>query len=122
MGATGENCVQILKTILSDKFGMQDVEIENAHQTGVEKYVNGHRKPNHIIAKLLRSDKYNILREKAKALVDEHYLITDDQTATDMAKKRAFQPVIDNAKRQQKKWKFRAGKLIVYTMTHPMKC
>ncbi len=107
---SGENCLTILKTILTEKFGMNDVEIENAHRTGVERHVNGRRHPKHIIAKVLRrQDKYQIMRDKS----DVQYYITDDQTAADMAKKRAFQPLIDNAKRQGKRWKFRAGRLIV---------
>lgn len=109
-----ENCIEIVKSVLRDKFRMVHAEVENAHRTGPDRGPNGQKRPRHIIARMLRySDKNRIMADKAQALAGESYFITGDQTTADKARKRAFQPLIEEAKATHKRWQFRGDHLIV---------
>ena len=53
------------------------------------------------------------MKNKADALKDEEYYITEDKTDADMELKKRLSPIIDEARKSNKKWKFRNGKLII---------
>ena len=72
----------------------------------------GPRRPRHLIFKLLRfQDKLSILRQKRKKLEKEQFFIVDDMTDADLATKRRLAPIIEEAKRSNKKWRYRDGQL-----------
>ena len=50
---------------------------------------------------------------KRDSLKDVPYYITEDQTEMDMKKRNDLQPIIEQAKRDGKHWKFRKGELYI---------
>lgn len=110
----GEDPINIVKTVLSEKFGMENVAVDNAHRTGRAAFVAGVRRPRHLIFRVVNYvDKHEIMWKKREALKDVNYFITDDMTKLDLRKKEELKPVIDEAVRQRKKWKFRNGQLFI---------
>ncbi len=109
-----EDTASIVKTVLREKFKMEDAAVETAHRVGNSKMVAGRRQPRHIVFQLTNlADKHQILKNKRAALEGADYYITDDMIKADMDRKRELQPVIDDAVRQHKKWKFRNGQLFI---------
>lgn len=93
---------------------MDTVAVDNAHRTGRYVTVAGVRKPRHLIFRLMNySDKHEIMRKKRDALKSENYFITDDMTKADLQKKGSLKPVIEEAERLKKKWKYRNGQLFI---------
>ncbi len=110
----GEEPITIVKTVLREKFGMDSVAVDNAHRTGRFVTISGVRKPRHLIFRLVNyGDKHDIMKKKREALKDLDYFITDDMTKADLQKKADLKPVIDEAVRQRKKWKYRNGQLFI---------
>ena len=102
--------IDLVKGVLSNKFGLPEIELEVAHRTGKIKYVRGVKQPRHIIFKVQRrDDNYAILKKKRESLQHEAYYITDDMTDADLAKKIGLKLVIEDAKRQNKRWRFKKG-------------
>ena len=50
---------------------------------------------------------------KRDSLKDVRYYITEDQMERDMKKRNDLQPIIEQAKRDGKRWKFRKGELYI---------
>ena len=112
--AQNENVSQIVSNMLESKFNMNNVAIQNAHRTGKNIIFQGKKQPKHIIFKVLYlTDKIEIMKKKRQCLLDETYYITDDLTENDLDLKKRLKPVMDDAKANQKRWKFRNGKLII---------
>ena len=103
--------IDLVKGVLSNKFGLPEIELEVAHRTRKIKYVRGVKQPRHIIFKVQRrDDKYAILEKKRESLQHEAYYITDDMTDADLTKKIGLKSVIDDvSKCQNKRWRFRKG-------------
>lgn len=113
-GNTPENCVGIVQKILKDKFGMHNVDIEVAHRVGPPKVKNGRYVKRHIIFRLQHlQDKHTILQNKRQCLAEDTFFFTDDMTDADVEMKKRLKPIIEEATSANKKWKFRAGKLII---------
>ena len=67
-----------------------------AHRTGKTKFVNGHKKPRHIIFRInIIDDKLKIFKMKRDSLKDMPHYITEDQTEMDMKKRNDLQPIIE---------------------------
>jgi len=109
-----ENVFHILKNVCA-LVGIPDVEIMKAHRTGKQSFnSSGRPVPRHIIFKLLRhSDKQFLLQNQRRALANEHFHIIEDMTEADLQTKHSLRDVIEKAKQEQKRWKFRNGKLII---------
>jgi len=59
------------------------------------------------------SDKQFLLQNQRRALANEHFHIIEDMTEADLQTKHSLRDVIEKAKQEQKRWKFRNGKLII---------
>ena len=59
------------------------------------------------------SQKLDILYYQRQALFRESHFITDDLTLKDLQTKRRLKPVMDKARQEGKRWKFKNGKLII---------
>lgn len=55
----------------------------------------------------------NIIRQSCDALRSECYFITDDMTQQDLQRKRDLKPVIEQVQRENIRWRYRNGKLII---------
>ena len=100
--------------VLQTKLSIDAFKIEVAHRTGKTKFVNGHKKPRHIIFRINNiDDKSKIFKIKRDSLKEVPYYITEDQTEMDMKKRNDLQPIIEQAKRDGKRWKFRKGELYI---------
>lgn len=106
-----EDCIAVVSQMLIDKFGMQGIEIERAHRVG--KFQTG--KTRQIIFRLLKfQDKLQIFRSKPlEKLKGTNMKIKDDLSDADQEKLIKFQPAIEKAKVEKKKWRFFNGKLYV---------
>lgn len=108
-----EDCVDIVKYILYDRLNV-DGYVEVAHRTGRPVLKNGYRMPRHLIFRVGSvQQKQEILQYQRQALQNEPYFITEDLTQKDLWTKRRLKPVIDQARQQGKRWKFRNGKLFI---------
>ena len=94
----GENTLEIVDTIFTEKFDMEDVELERVHRYGKIRHGPRNREPNrtrHILIKLLRyQDKVDIMKNRKECLKDDNYYIVDDLTQQH-CKKRKFQVFLD---------------------------
>ena len=85
-------------------------EVEVAHRTGRP----GQQQPRHIIARVTSvQGKLDILRAQKHFLKNKAYFFVEDLTKKDYEIKRALKPVIDKARHEGKRWRFRDGKLYV---------
>lgn len=108
-----ENCLELVKYIIHDVLRV-DGYVEVAHRTGRAVVRDGHRMPRHIIFRMETvSQKLDILYYQRQALFRESHFITDDLTQKDLQTKRRLKPVIDQARQEGKRWKFKNGKLII---------
>ena len=94
---------------------MSNVEVEDAWRSGRKSDMsNGRQYPRAITFKLLRlDDRKVILKEKSKALQHTNFFISEDMIPADIDLRRRLKPVMDQAKADGKKFKFRGGKLII---------
>ena len=86
-----ENAREIVDTIFTEKFDMEDVELEIVHRDGKIRHGPRNRGPNrprHILIKLLRyQDKVEIMKNRKECLKDDSYYIADDLTRKDLEEK-----------------------------------
>ena len=103
-----ENCYDIVVSIIQELQVYADVEV--AHRTGR----SGQQQPRHIIARVTSvQGKLDILRAQKHFLKNKAYFFVEDLTKKDYETKRALKPVIDKARHEGKRWRFRDGKLYV---------
>ena len=106
--------VPYMEQCSSEKFSMEDLVVDVAHRTGRTFSAEGVHKPRHIIFRLEKyEDIHRIQKRKREALREVQYYITDDMTKSDLGRKREVKPVIDEARRHNKQWKFRNGHLFI---------
>ena len=104
-----EVCKDIVKAIMKDKLRI-DIKIEAAHRTGRPQHLT--KKPWHILFRVATlEEKVKIMRNQRYASQNELYYITDDMTKEDMKTKRQPQPIIQQARDENKKFRFTKGKL-----------
>lgn len=109
----GENPADLVQGVLKDDLGMESVGLESAHRVGKARTIDG-KKTRHLIFKLTRfTDKIAILQKKREALNGKDYYITDDLTDSDMEKKRALRPVMEEARKKHQSVKFVKGQLFI---------
>ena len=102
-----EDCLNLTKELLQDKFGLSGIKIERAHRDGPK--IPG--KPQHLLFKLnCYQDKLEILRHQRQALSEESYFCVDDLTKQDLKEKRRWKDEVKNAYQQGKKYRFYSGK------------
>ncbi|XP_038064970.1 uncharacterized protein LOC119735346 [Patiria miniata] len=102
-----EECLELTKRLLRDKFGLSDIKIERAHRDGPK--IPG--KPQHLLFKLnCYQDKLEILRRQRQALSDESYFCVEDLTKQDLKEKRRWKDDVRKAYQAGKKYRFYAGK------------
>lgn len=108
-----ENVLEIVSDVLA-KIDMPNAEVMKAHRTGKGIVRNGQTLPRQIIFKLLRhSDKQYAMQNQREKLSDVPYYLVDDLTDMDLQTKKSYKEVIDQAKTDHKKWKFRNGKVVI---------
>jgi hypothetical protein len=109
----GEDVFTIVSGVI-DTIEVENVNVTKAHRIGRRRFIQGKPQPRPIIFKVLRHNKrIELLQKSRDALKSKDYFLADDMTSQDLSTKRALQPVIDKAKRDNKPWKFRNGKLII---------
>ena len=91
----GENTREIVNIILTEKFDMEDVELERVHRDGKIRHEPRNRGPNrprHILIKLLRyQDNVEIMKNRKECLKkDDNYYIVDDLTRKDLEEKQKW--------------------------------
>ena len=102
-----ENCYDIVVSIIQELQVYADVEV--AHRTG-----RSGQQPRHIIARVTSvQGKLDILRAQKHFLKNKAYFFVEDLTKKDYETKRALKPVIDKARYEGKRCRFRDGKLYV---------
>ena len=106
--STNENCIEIVKTILEDKFDFEGEPcIERAHRDGRGKY----GKPAHMLIKMLSyQSKVTIMKSHRTALTDSPMYILDDLTAADRKEKWKWKVEVKALYDQGTKLRFFAGK------------
>ena len=103
-----EDCYDIVYSVIYDELGIGGT-VEAAHRVG-----RRGPKPRHIIFRVDHVDtKMNILTCQRQYLRDRDYFIVEDLTKQDYNKKRSLKPQIDQARRENKRWSFRNGKLYI---------
>ena len=104
---TGENLLQVTKTIFQKIFEMSDVEVERAHRDGKSR----ENKPRHILVKLLRfNDKIKILTSARQKLQHKTFHIVDDLTKTDLTEKQKWRSCVKEEFNKGNRLKFFAGR------------
>ena len=82
---SGENPLELVSKMLSEKFDMVDPLLERAHRDG--KKVGARSR--HMLVKVLSyQDKCAVLKQQRQQLEDCDYFITDDLTKADLVEKR----------------------------------
>ena len=110
----GEKVSKIVADVLQTKFSIDASKIEVAHRTGKTKFVNWHKNLDTLSSgSIISMISSKIFKMKRDSLKDVPYYITEDQTEMDMKKRNDLQPIIEQAKRDGKRWKFRKGELYI---------
>ena len=106
----GENCREVLGTLLHDHLGLESSSIENAHRTGMRRDT-GQR---HLIARFhSRVTRNEIIRRARTADTRPPFVVIDDLTPADLQEKRRVSPAMKKLYEQGKRPRFYAGKLYV---------
>ena len=108
-----ENVFDIVKLVIT-RIGMPNGEVMKAHRTG-KRAVQGERTlPRQIIFKFLRhSDKQYTLKYQREGLSDVPFYLVDDLTDMVLQKNKSYRDIIEDAKANDKRYKFRNGKLVI---------
>lgn len=102
-----EDCLDLCKQMLKDKFGLHDAKLERAHRDGPK--TPG--RPQHLLFKLnCYQDKVTILRQQRQVLADTPYFCTEDLTRQDLQEKRRWSLEVSKAYKEGHKYRFVAGK------------
>lgn len=105
-----------VKDLLTERFGLPDIEIENAHRTG-KPPKSASDKPRHILVKFLYRSERQVILDRAKAmkasLAKSGLFILRDMPAADVAKKRSLRDVMQKAYRDGRNPVFRDGDLYI---------
>ena len=106
---SGEKPLELVSKILSEKFDMNDPQLERAHRDG--KKVDTGARSRHMLVKMLRyQDKLMIMRQQRQQLEDCDYYITDDLTKADLEEKRKHKKEVKFLYDRGIKLYFSAGK------------
>ena len=108
-----ESVFDIVRSVLT-QIGMPNAEVMKAHRTGKRAVQGGRTLPRQIIFKLLRhSDKQYALKYQRERLSGVPYYLVDDLTDMDLQKMKSYRDIIEDAKANDKRYKFRNGKLVI---------
>ena len=100
----GDNCIQLIETMLGDRFDIHGHVVENAHRTG--KPSPDH--PRHITVRFYsRVRQANAMRSAREKLANTTYRIVDDLAQEDALQKRKLRPLMNEPYRHNKRPSFR---------------
>ena len=106
--ADGESCINVVETVLRDKFAIADGVIEFAHRTGKPTK----DRPRHIIARFYSRDvRGDVMRAARKKLENTPLRLIDDLTREDMAAKQRVRPFMQELYEKNRRPSFRNGRL-----------
>lgn len=105
---TTEDCVNVLESVLEEKFNLSGHPIEHAHRVG--KGTKDH--PRAIIGRFFsRRTRSSVMKRTKECLGGTPYRLVDDLTGADMAEKKRIRPLMDNLYHRGKRPSFRQGRL-----------
>lgn len=110
-----------VREILTTKFNMADIKIENAHRSGRVPKVASEMslKPRHILVKFLyRPERLQILKHAKSSLINTSMFVLQDLPAADLAKKRSLRDIMKKAYDSGLKVVFRNGDLFIDGKKH----
>ena len=109
----GESCINVVETVLREKFAVADGEIGYAHRTGKPTK----DRPQHIIARFYSRDvrgdvmRGDVMRAARKKLENTPLRLIDDLTREGMAAKQRVRPFMEELYGKNRRPSFRNGRL-----------
>nr|XP_006825695.1 PREDICTED: LINE-1 type transposase domain-containing protein 1-like [Saccoglossus kowalevskii] len=113
---SGEDCENVIRSLIKDKFSIPDIAIDNAHRTLVvsKSRDSSRTSPRHIIVKFpLRLQRRKILSMRQEVLKNTSILVQVDLCPADYNIKRSYRDVMNIAYKDGKRVRFHNGRLYI---------